>query len=129
MKTILFILSLFFITSCDKNDETSQETNDLVGSWYLMSFNPGFGQTENYNTEDIIWTINSDNSIDVTLNVTTSTQLPLNENGNYSYNIISSDSVNVENVTYEYELENQILKLLDNPASDGIILTFQKAEN
>jgi len=126
MKTIFFILSLFFITSCDKNDETSQETSDLIASWYLMSFNPGFGQTENYNTEDIIWKINSDNLISVTLNVTTSTQLPLNENGNYSYNIISDNSVSIEGVTYEYELEGQTLRLLDNPSSDGIILTFQK---
>ena len=130
MKTIFFILSLFFITSCDKNDETSQETADLVGSWYLMSFNPGFGQTEEYNTGDIIWTINSDNSINVTLNVTTSTQLPLNSNGNYSYNIISNDLVSVENVDYVYLIEEeQTLKLLDNPSSDGIILTFQKAGN
>jgi hypothetical protein len=130
MKTIFFILSIFFITTCDKNDETSQETADLVGSWYLMSFNPGFGQTEDYNTGDIIWTINSDNSINVTLNVTTSTQLPLNANGNYSYNIISNDSVSVENVEYEYLIEEeQTLKLLDNPSSDGIILTFQKAGN
>ena len=130
MKTIFFILSLFFITSCDKNDETSQETADLVGSWYLMSFNPGFGQTENYNTGDIIWIINSDNSINVTLNITTSTQLPLNANGIYSYNIISNDSVSVENVDYEYLIEEeQTLKLLDNPSSDGIILTFQKTGN
>lgn len=130
MKTIFLILSLFFITSCNKNDETNQETTDLVGSWNLMSFNPGFGQTENYNTGDIIWTINSDNSINVTLNVTTSTQLPLNENGNYSYNIISNDSVNVGNIDYEYQIEEeQTLKLLDNPSSDGIILTFQKVEN
>lgn len=130
MKTMFLILSLFFITSCNKNDETNQETTDLVGSWYLMSFNPGFGQTENYNTGDIIWTINSDNSINVTLNVTTSTQLPLNENGNYSYNIISNDSVNVENIDYEYQIEEeQTLKLLDSPSSDGIILTFQKVEN
>jgi len=127
---MFLILSLFFITSCNKNDETNQETTDLVGSWYLMSFNPGFGQTENYNTGDIIWTINSDNSINVTLNVTTSTQLPLNENGNYSYNIISNDSVNVENIDYEYQIEEeQTLKLLDSPSSDGIILTFQKVEN
>ncbi len=130
MKTIFLILSLFFITSCNKNDETNQETTDLVGSWYLMSFNPGFGQTENYNTGDIIWTINSNNSINVTLNVTTSTQLPLNDNGNYSYNIISNDSVNIENIDYEYQIEEeQTLKLLDSPSSDGIILTFQKVEN
>lgn len=117
------------MTSCDKNDETNQETADLVGSWYLMSFNPGFGQIEDYNTGDIIWKINSDNSINVTLNATTSTQLPLNENGDYSYNIISNDSVSVESVNYEYELVEQTLRLLDNPSSDGIILTFQKVEN
>jgi hypothetical protein len=129
MKTIFLILSLFFITSCDKSDETNQETNDLVGSWHLTSFNPGFGQTENYNTGDITWSISSDNSINVTLNVTTSTQLPLNENGDYSYNIISNDSVSVESVNYKYELVEQTLRLLDNPSSDGIILTFQKVEN
>jgi hypothetical protein len=129
MKTIFIILSLFFITNCDKKEETSQETTDLVASWYLMSFNPGFGQTEDYNTGDIIWIINSENSISVTLDVTTSTQLPLNENGSYSYNIISNNSVSIENIAYEYQLEGQTLKLLDNPSSDGIILTFQKVTN
>jgi|TARA_B110000902_G_scaffold257231_1_gene325095 hypothetical protein len=129
MKTIFIILSLFFITNCDKKEEISQETTDLVASWYLMSFNPGFGQTEDYNTGDIIWIINSENSISVTLDVTTSTQLPLNENGSYSYNIISNNSVSIENIAYEYQLEGQTLKLLDNPSSDGIILTFQKVTN
>ncbi|MDC9722980.1 MAG: hypothetical protein PSN34_09450, partial [Urechidicola sp.] len=67
--------------------------------------------------------------INVILNVTTSTQLPLNENGDYSYNIISNDSVSIESVNYKYELVEQTLRLLDNPSSDGIILTFQKVEN
>ena len=130
MKIIFLILLLFLITSCYKNDETNQGTTGLVGRWYLMSFNPGFGQMEDYNTGDIIWTINSDNSINVTLNVTTSTQLPLNEDGNYSYNITSNNSVNVENIDYEYQIEEeQTLKLLDTPSSDGTILTFQKVGN
>ena len=129
MKTLILILGIILTTSCSDDDDSNQKTNELVSSWSLLSFNPGFGQTENYNAGDIIWVINSDNSINVTLNVSTSNQLPLNENGNYSYNIVSNDSVNVENITYEYEVEGQTLKLLDNPSSDGIILTFEQVEN
>ena len=130
MKTILLILSLVVITSCNRNEESREETNDLVGRWSLMSLHPGLGQPHAYDNGDIIWIFNSDNTIDVTLLVTPlNNLLPLNQNGSYSYNIISDDSLSVDSRDYKYEFEDQVLRLLDNPESDGKTIIFQKIEN
>ena len=98
MKTIILTFSLFFITSCDKNDGTSQETNDLVGSWHLTIYGQGFGPTYYFDEGDVLYIFNSNNTIDATFNITLPSSyvsLPIEENGNYPYSIISSDSTSI----------------------------------
>jgi hypothetical protein len=131
MKTILLILSLFLITSCDskENQTTSEEVNDLVGSWWLKSSAVGFRPPEYYDTGDIIWMFNSNNTVDITINVTPNNILPINENGNYPYNIISDNKISINNLVGDYQIDTQILKLSYNATSDGPTYTFQKIEN
>ncbi|WP_457618951.1 hypothetical protein [Lutibacter sp.] len=126
MKTSFLIFSLLLLTiSCNK-EETTTQNNYLIGSWSLVSFEPGFSQTKNYNIGDIIWSINSSN-ISATINIIEDDpRLPLNQNGSYIYNIISTDTITIDNKIYKYEIGNQTFKLSTNPESDGIMLTFQK---
>jgi len=131
MKTIFLILTLFFITSCDKNDETSQETTDLIDGWKLIKFEAGFGPTLIYDGE-IIWTFNSDNTINVVIIDGTEVydSLPFNELGIYEFSI-NSNSIFLDNVTYKLEITNNELIISDliGQAADGRKLTFSRIEN
>ncbi len=90
MKTIILILSLFLATSCSNDDDnsTKQNNQDIVATWYLIKYEPGFSPTDNY-TDEIQWTFNTDNIIDVTIENGTNvnSSLPLHSNGNYTYSI------------------------------------------
>jgi hypothetical protein len=125
MKTILFILPLLFAISCSDDMDKTIQDNAFVGDWFLSSINYGMGPTINYTSEDIIWEFNADNTLDVTLNITALSIL-LNQNGSYSYNVISNDSIQVGNGFYSYVLEEQTLQLFVDPESDGNTVTFSK---
>ena len=98
MKTILFFLSLFLITSCDKQDQPKQEKhNEFYGSWYLVEIYswPNFYQY----TNEIKWTFDN-NNIDILIE--NGTNVPNDcsfENGTYSYNLHNIDNNNYINIT------------------------------
>ena len=132
MKTIVLILSLFLATSCSNDDDNStvQNNQEIVATWYLIKYEPGFSPTDNY-TDEIQWTFNSDNTVDVVIENGTSVNfsLPLNSNGNYTYSI-EDDEIMIENVNYKYEINGNVLIIEDliGQSADGQKLTFEKKE-
>ncbi len=127
MKTkVLLSIMLIILMSCNKDNTNEQNTDNLIGTWNLVSFEPGFAQTENYNNGDVNWNFTSNNTVEVVINTSVSNILPLNTPGIYSYNLISNDSVIIDNHSYKYELSNQSLRILNNPSADGCILIFEK---
>ena len=132
MRTIIFILSLFIIISCDKpNDNKQQEQhNDLYGSWYLIEERDM--AIYSY-TNEIKWTFDNDS---VHISIANGTDVPpdsfLFTNGNYLYNLYVSNNNNYiafhSNSTerYKYKITNDTL-LLDNfIGTDGVLLTLIK---
>jgi hypothetical protein len=132
MKTLIFIfLSVFSLFSCSKNndDSTNQQTNDLLSTWKLVKFEPGFSPTNNY-TNEIQWTFTA-NTVNVVIQSGTnvSGSLPLNNSGTYSYSL-NGNQIIIDNITYKYEILNNVLKIEDllGQTSDGKKITFNKLQ-
>ena len=125
---MLTLISLFTLLSCNDNDENTVQTNELVATWKLTKFEPGFSPTSTYNGE-IQWTINLAGTINVVIQNGTnvSNTLPLNTNGGYSYTT-NNNQITIDNITYNYEISNNELKIEDvlGQAADGKKLTFAK---
>ena len=135
MRTILFILSLFMIISCDKpNDNKQQEQhNDLYGSWDLKVVK-GYIDMYAIYTNEIEWRFDEDSLHVSMVNGMTSPPpwLPRN-NGTYSYTLHNRDSIYIfhdgQNHKYRYQISNDTLELLyyfDNVNNYGYEYTFKK---
>ena len=128
MKTIflsIFVLATIFI-SCDKEETTT--TDILYGKWSLIENSKGFGGSEIFETNNIIWEFNSDNTVSVTINVTPDLELPLGTTGVYEYNLDGNQITLPDGITFEVIIlsDGNILRLSDNGASDGDIISFKK---
>ena len=132
MKAIILILSICLATSCNKDDDnwTAQNNQEIVATWHLIKFEPGFSPTDNY-TDEIQWTFTTNNTIDVVIEngTNTNSSLPLNSNGNYTYSI-AGNQITIENITYNFEINNNELLIEDTvgQSADGKKLTFNKFE-
>ena len=133
MKAIILILSVFLATSCNNDDDNSTEQNnhDIVATWYLIKFEPGFSPTGNY-TDEIQWTFATNNSVDVVIEngTNTNSSLPLNSNGNYTYSIDNEILILNSDDSYNYEIINNELIFTKSIGveADGIRITFEKME-
>ena len=128
MKTIflsIFVFATIFI-SCDKEETTT--TDILYGKWSLIENSKGFGGSEIFETNNIIWEFNSDNTVSVTINVTPDLELPLGTTGVYEYNLDGNQITLPDGITFEIIIlsDGNILRLSDNGASDGDIISFEK---
>ena len=131
MKHLFLILTLLsFITSCDKNDNSNRETNNIEGSWYLTKFEKGFAPTDTYNIE-IQWTFNSNNTVDVLIvnGTNIDSRLPLQVSGNYPYSI-NGNTILLNNESYTFEIiDNQLFLTKDiGPSADGIRVILNKIQ-
>lgn len=131
MKHLFIILTLLsFITSCDKNDTSNRETNNILGSWYLTKFEKGFAPTDVYNNE-IQWTFNSNNTVDVSIvnGTNIDNRLPLGLTGNYPYSI-NSNIILLNNDSYTFKIiDNQLFLTKDiDPSADGIRVILNKIQ-
>jgi hypothetical protein len=125
MKRLFFIPFLFVcFFACDSDDSQS---NDLSGSWNLMSFQCCLFEPESFNQGDIIWSFNSNNTLDVTINteLIENSQLPIQENSSVSYSL-TSNTVTLESIEYDYFFEDGLLYLTDDPEVDGPIIIFER---
>ena len=128
MKTIflsIFVLATIFI-SCDKEETTT--TDILYGKWSLIENSKGFGGSETFETNNIIWEFNSDNTVSVTINVTPDLELPLGTTGIYEYNLDGNQITLPDGIAFEVIIlsDGNILRLSDNGASGGDIISFEK---
>jgi hypothetical protein len=130
MKTFFLNILVFttIFVSCDKDETTTTTTDELYGEWSLVENSKGFGGYETFEINDIIWKFNSDNTINVTLNVTPDLEIPLGITGVYEYTLDGNQITLPDGNTFEYTLlsDGAILRLSDNGASDGDIISFEK---
>lgn len=123
MKNILFVILLAF-SSCGDNDEIDQ-SNQIIGKWCLVNVMAGFSPEEIYDSGIILWEFTSENQILVEINteLNESSNVPLNNNGTYNFELIEN-KINIEDIEYEYHLDNGHLILSHQVASDGPRLEF-----
>lgn len=138
MKTsLLWILLLATTGACkkDRSDNTptySNETannSEVVGNWRLTRFEPGFGPTSVY-TDQIIWIV-SDNQINAQIldGTSVSSNMPLNTEGVYNYELINTDSIQLADQTYRLIFQGDSMMIQKNVAADGIRMTFHPTFN
>lgn len=131
MKTIILILSVFLVISCNNDDSSPTESHEILGNWYLIKYEPGFSPIDNY-IDEIQWTFNSDNTVDVVIENGTNpnSSLPLNTNGNYTYSIDNETLILNNNDDYNYEIiDNELfLTKFIGVEADGPRITLKKIE-
>ena len=132
MKTIILFLSIFLATSCSNDDEksTEQDNHEIVSTWNLVRFEQ-FGPIYNYINEEIQWTFNSDETVNVEIvgGTEVDNNLPLNSSDTYSYSIENNELL-LNAVLYSFEIENnELIIIIDGgPSIDGKQITFIKDE-
>jgi len=132
MKTIILFLSILLATSCSDDNSSQASNNDILLTWRLIKYEPGFSPIDNY-MDEIQWTFNNDNTVDVIIENGTvvNNSLPLNSSGNYSFSIDDNVTILNNSDSYNYKIiSNELIftKSIGTEA-DGIQITFQKVEN
>ncbi|QTE22190.1 hypothetical protein [Polaribacter cellanae] len=130
MKNMYLILSIFlFTTGCSEKD-TKQQENSIYNKWSLIKFEPGFSPTKSFSENQIIWTFNSNSSLNVLISNGTevSDRLPLNSNGEYIYTTNNNELVINNNQSFKYEITNNklILSTFIGLEAGGMRITFKK---
>ncbi|MCF8226848.1 MAG: hypothetical protein K9J30_13305 [Bacteroidales bacterium] len=128
---ILLIAMVFLFTNCENNDKEiiNHEDNDtlFVGKWELIGVTGGFAPNENFNDEKIMWEFSPVDSVKITIDTVLSdkSRLPFKADTVLFYNY-DSLNISIGDSDYEYELQDKEMKLIDDLASDGIMLKFEK---
>ena len=128
---ILILAIAFLFSNCENNDKENikHEDNDtlFIGKWELISLTGGFAPNETFNDEKIIWEFLPYDSVIITIDTVLldKSRLPFKVD---TVLIYTYDSLNISigNNEYEYDLQDKTLKLIDDLASDGIMLEFEK---
>jgi uncharacterized protein YcfL len=117
-KVILLLICLALLTSC-KSDDTMSTTD----TWNLVNISGGFaGIDKNFNTGEIIWAFNEQNS---TLIIEKNTQEPFIgiDEGTYSYaieNINGTSYLNLDNIERgSYTISQDQIIIDENKSSTG----------
>lgn len=138
MKHLFFKLSIIigflFFTSCNSND--TPITNETIeGSWHLKNISGGLlGVDIDYGRGKIIWKFNTQsNTVTVENNIPTTNpenfypDLPA---GTYNYIIEEHQEIKTLFINDTKKgviiIENNILKIDDNLAADGLLTLFER---
>ena len=93
MKSLIFIISLAFITCTDEASHGQNES--IYGTWNLIKVTAGFSPIEEFTEGQIIWEFNSQKLLLVTINteLSESSNITLRENGEYDFVIIDENII------------------------------------
>lgn len=128
MKSLIFIISLAFITCTDEASHGQNES--IYGTWNLIKVTAGFSPIEEFTEGQIIWEFNSQKLLLVTINteLSESSNITLRENGEYDFVIIDENIIRINDDEYNYFLlEKEKLIISFEEASDGPRMEFIKA--
>ncbi|WP_166965438.1 hypothetical protein [Yeosuana marina] len=98
MKQYIYVLLLLFsvtLNNCSLNSTNDTNTSQIIkSSWNLVNISGGFaGVNENFNTGEIVWSFNEDNSILTVTNTNTSGSIEYGPiSGTYSFSVTNNGS-------------------------------------
>jgi hypothetical protein len=131
MKSII-LASLCIVlatASCCKKTTTPQiVSNKVYQAWHLYKLEPGFSLTSFYNRGDVMWQINSNTLVNVTVAISNvSASLPLNTTRSYPVALDTTlHTIVINNEIFDYNILNDTLIIKGDVAADGKRLTFVK---
>ena len=127
---LVLICSIFLGVGCEK-DPPFFDANSIVGSWSLSEANLGWGGYETYESNQIVWKFGTDQQLKVTVQegLSVNQNIPFSNSqlGVYSY-LASDSTLIIDGQLFHLLLENNLLIIDQNPALDGIQLSFSKNE-
>lgn len=122
--TLILILALISLLSCDKDDFDSLENEGLNGKWNLIDVSC---ECEPVDLEkgQLIWYIDTVHSKLTVVSHVIENLNTIMESGEYSITINHIDSrIEILSTDYEYWFENGDLIIADRPWVDGPLLRF-----
>lgn len=122
MKNIFLTLSIFLLlTNCSEQHITREE-NPIYNKWSLVRFEPGLSPTETFNEGKIEWLFQQSNKLKVDIDNSISTS-PIKPNGEYVFSL-NRNSISIDNIEYDYSINENTLIISDDLSSDGFKATF-----
>ena len=130
---LVCILGLGVVTSCNNDDDNTDQQESLDGTWNLTNVRGSLlGVDLDYNEGEVIWNFNQDNILVVENNIMTTGPEDIYsglDSGTYAYNIQVIDDLDVlfvENREMGFlVLSNKNLKI-DDRATDGLLAEFER---
>ena len=133
--SLLMILSLMLFTSCNKEDDDSNQTDTLNGIWNLKNVSGGFvGVDIDYSQGEVKWDFNlGNNTLIVENNIMTTGPEDIYaglDSGTYEIRIEENEEIESLFIDDTKKgiiiLLNDNLKIDDNFTSDGFITEFER---
>ena len=128
---VIIMLMASFVISCTRaSEETKAPDPDLLtGVYSLREFSPGFGPTESFNPNDVIWTFTIEKTLKVQINnpVPSNSQIPYTTNTTTTYDL-SGNTVKIKEVVYQIKKEGLKVTLDAGLVSDVKRIIFDKIE-
>jgi len=119
---LALLISVF--SSCTKEDPINEPepiTNSSIeGEWSFTRLECFCPTLETFDQENIIWNFKSDGTLEITYNVTLSSDsnVPFQDNNIQSYTV-NNNLITISNLEYDLELNSNELILSDDPHLDG----------
>ena len=127
---LVLICSVFLGVGC-KKDPPFFDANSIVGSWSLSEANLGWGGYESYESNQIVWKFGANQQLEVTVQdgLIVNQNIPFTNSQLGVYTYLTSDAtLMIDGQLFNLLLENNLLIIDQNPALDGIQLSFSKNE-
>ncbi len=127
MKKILFISFITLLFSCQPNTDNATLENALHGEWFMDSYSVFGTSNPNLTEEYILWDINTETNILTIVNYYANQGFGY-PSGSYNFTY-TTNTITLNNTTYDYEFIDEKLIIYDNPAADGPMMKFSTKEN
>ena len=120
---------MFFWHETQQSDiiNNTNNANPFVREWNLKQVSGGFSQLESFQRGDVIFDFMENDSVKINLNIIlqSTSKVPI-KNDTIIYYEFDSLKILLGSQEYEYRFEEAKLKLIDNLASDGIMMELEK---
>jgi len=117
---LILLVTLFAACSSDDNNEVFEELN---GEWKMTLYVAFLPELPVINDGDITWTFNVSSS-ELTIVNAIETEYPyILPSGTYDI-VLTSNTVKILTITYDYLIDEGILIVKDHPEVDGPIMNF-----
>lgn len=119
---LFFMLSLWLLTACQKEDQDDDDYIELEGVWYLKNVTC---ECPPANFQGIhSWDFDTDD-FELTVTNTPDEDMQILATGVYPY-FISATKIIIDSVTYDYFFQNDKLILTHMPELDGPYMEFER---